>query len=220
MKQNEEKKVVAIDLETIANKKLISILPKPKPKGTLKKPEKIAADIEAKTAKQLLEMGMNPHLNMICCAGWSDGEKTGNVFLKEENEEAEAGLLKYFWEIISQYDHFVTFNGRSFDIPCLLYHGITHGIRPGVQINHSRYNQGNHTDLRLALTNGDKYASGKLDFFLRRYVADHKTEGMDGEKVQHYWDMGLHEEIANYCMDDCEKTMKLYRALEVVGLTE
>lgn len=216
-----KKKVIAFDLETIANKALIDILPEVKPKANLKDPAKIAADIEEKQKKQIRDMGMSPLFNMICCAGWADESgKTGNIILDAETPEAEADLILQFWEILSQYDHFVTFNGRSFDLRCLHLHGMDYGIRPGVNIDKGRDNRGNHTDLRQILAGEDRFASGKLDSFAKRFLKDQKTEGIDGVMVQDYWDIGLKEDIAKYCEKDCDLTMKLYLRAEASGLLE
>lgn len=215
-----EKKVVAIDLETIADRAMLSILPEVTPKGTLKDPAKIAADIEEKTIKQIADMGLSPSMNLICCAGWCDETGTGSFSITDGTHEAEKKLLTDFWEILARYDHFVTFNGRAFDLRCLHLHGITHGIRPPVNIDKGRYNRGNHTDLRLILAGEDMFAKGKLDFFCKKYLGDQKTEGIDGAQVQSFFDMGLHDDIADYCEKDCSLTYQLYKKVEIAGLIE
>ena len=215
------KKVIAFDLETIANKALISLLPEVKPNGTLKDPAKISVDISTKTKKQIAEMGMSPLFNMICCAGWADynGDK-GAIMLAEESPEAEKELLVKLWEKLSGYDHFVTFNGRQFDLRCLLLHGMKHCIRPGVNIDKGRYNHGNHTDLRLVLAGDDQFAKGKLDSFAKIMLGESKTDGIDGALVQDYWDMGLHGDIEKYCIQDCVLTMGLFGLAHASGLLE
>jgi len=214
------KKIVAFDLETIADKAMLGLLPEVKASGTLKDPAKIAADIQDKKMKQVKEMGLSPMTNMICCAGWCDGENAGAVLLREESLAGEKALLEEYWEILSKYDHFVSFNGRSFDLPTMLIHGITHGIRPSVAIDRGRYNKGNHTDLRQILAGEDKFAPGKLDFFARKFLGEQKTEGIDGAMINDYWDLGLHDDIADYCIQDCVLTHKLFLMCEIAGLTE
>ncbi|MBI9090750.1 MAG: ribonuclease H-like domain-containing protein [Desulfobacterium sp.] len=214
------KKVIAFDLETIADKTMISILPEVKVNGSLKDPVKIAADIQKKTDKQIQEMGLSPMMNMICCAGWCDENGPGNILLKEESPEAEKALLEEFWDLLSKYDHFVTFNGRAFDLRCMHLHGVTHGIRPSVAIDKGRYNNGNHTDLRLILAGDDKFVPGKLDFFAQKFLGEQKTEGIDGAMVNDYWNMGLVEDIATYCEQDCQLAYDLFLKCELAGLTE
>lgn len=216
-------KVIAIDLETIADPAALDILPEVKPNSNLKDPTKIEADIADKKKKQISEMGMSPLVNMICCAGWYDSDhQSGSIMLTEATHEAEKDLLIQFWDHLSKYDHFVTFNGRAFDLRCMHLHGILHGIRPGVNIDKGRYNKAgsNHTDLRLILAGEDRFASGKLDFFCKKYLGDHKTEGIDGELVQGYWDLELIEDIELYCKKDCELTYRLFEKVKTAGLLE
>ncbi len=215
-------KVVAFDLETIADKRMIANLPEPKADSRIKDPVKIAANIEEKRKKQIADMGLSPMYNMICCAGWADGEKSGTITLEEESPEAEKKLLEEFWEILNNYDHFVTFNGRSFDVRCLLLHGMEYGIYPAVNIDRGKYNKAgsNHTDLRLVLSGDDPFAKGQLDTYAKKYLGDQKTEGIDGAMVQDYWEMGLKEDIANYCEKDCQLTMGLYQMADKAGLLE
>lgn len=217
------KKTIAFDLETIADPAMLSILPEVKAKGTLKDPKKIAADIEAKKQKQIADMGMEPALNLICCAAWCDESgKPCSASIEDATYEEEKALLLKLWEVLSGYDHFVTFNGRSFDVRCLYLHGITHGIRPAVSIDRSKYNRigSNHTDLRGVLAGEGQFAKGKLDFFCKKFLGDQKTEGIDGEKVQSFFDMGLIDDIAEYCRQDSLLTFNLFQKVEAAGLLE
>jgi len=215
------KKIIGFDLETIANKSLISDLPEVKAKSNLKDQEKILLDIAEKKKKQIADMGISPLFNMICCAGWMDSTgKSGALLLEEESQDAERDLLVKFWEILSKYDHFVSFNGRSFDLRCLLIHGMKYAIRPGVNIDKGRYNKGNHTDLRLVLAGEDRFAPGTLDSFARICLGETKTESICGEQVQDYWDMGLRNDIKTYCIQDCALLMGLFGMAHVAGLLE
>lgn len=215
------KKIIVIDLETIADPAMIPILPDVKPSATLKDPIKIEADIQAKKKKQIEDMGLSPLYNLICCAGYYDSEgNKGSITLEDETKEKD--LLLDFWDVLSNYDHFVTFNGRGFDLKCMYLHGIGHGIMPSVNIDRGKYNRtgSNHTDLRGILAGEDAFATGKLDFFCKKFLGDHKTEGIDGALVQGYWDMGLKEDIAVYCEKDCELTMRLFEKVKVAGLLD
>jgi DNA polymerase elongation subunit (family B) len=214
-------KIIAFDIETIADKTTISSLPEPEANKTLKDPVKIAADIAEKKKKQVAEMGLNPMTSLICCIGWasSEGEPESHL-LKDETSASEKELLEQWWEIAKDFDHFVTFNGRSFDLRHILLHGMAHGVRPSVNIDKGRYNRGNHTDLRQVLAGEDKFASGQLDSFARKFLGAGKTEGIDGAKVQEYWDMQLYEDIGKYCENDCRITFDLYLKAEAAGLLE
>ena len=214
-------RIVAFDLETIADKAMLEFLPEVKPKGNLKDPKKIEEDIKNKKISQVLDMGMDPALNMICCAAWSDNQgNTKSLLLKDESAKAEKDLIMGFWEVMEQYDHFVTYNGRDFDMRCLLLHGMSHGIRPSVNIDKGRYNCGNHTDLRGVLAGEGAFAKGKLDFFAQKFLGRGKTEGIDGSQVQTYWDLELYDEIAKYNEDDAVLTMDLFQMAKTAGLLE
>jgi len=220
---NTNKKIVAFDLETIADPAMLPLLPEVKAKATLKDLAKITADIEAKKKKQVFDMGLDPTLNLICCASWCDEcGKPGSISIEEPTYDEEKKLILKFWDILSSYDHFVTYNGRNFDVRCLYLHGITHGIRPAVSIDRSKYNRtgSNHTDLRGILAGEGQFAKGKLDFFCKKFLGDQKTEGIDGAKVQSFFDMGLIDDIAEYCRQDALLTFRLFQRVEAAGLLE
>ncbi len=213
-----KRKVVAFDLETIADKSVIPILPEIKPKANLKDQVKIDADIEEKKKKQIKDLGLNPMMNIICCAGWHGEDDHGHIMLEDEYSEKQ--LLEAFWDVLGRYDHFVTYNGRAFDMRCLLLHGMQYGIRPSVNIDKYKYNRGNHTDLRLVLAGDEPFAKGKLDFFAKKYLGTGKTEGIDGELVQAYWEFGQYEDIGKYCEQDCELTFDLFEMAQTAGMLE
>lgn len=213
-------KVLALDLETIRDEAKIPLLPDVKVNKSLRDPVKIAADISQKKANQVEGMSLNPLFNLICSAAWCDKNGAGVMAIQEGTQAEEKILIEAFWDILSKYDHFVTFNGRSFDMRCLYLHGAMHGIRPPIKIDNGRYNRGNHTDLRLVLSGSDQYAPGKLDTYLQLILGYGKMEGIDGAMVQEYFDMGLIGDIAGYNEDDAKKTFQLYQAVERAGMLE
>lgn len=256
------KKVMAFDLETIANRKIVDILPDIKPDKKLKSEDQyqeemtklieekgkfirngrsvkaietkifkctinfesaqslIDADIREKKLIQVKKMGLDPMMNMICCAGYYSDDEQGTIDIEDETEEAEADLINKFWSIASRYTHFVTFNGRKFDMKCILLHGSKQKIFPSVNIDSGRYNKGNHTDLRQIFFGSDTFQKGKLDFVSRYYLGHGKTEGMTGDQVQDYFDIGLTEDISEYCLEDCRITHELYWVAESGGMLE
>lgn len=216
------KKIVAFDLETVADPICLNFLPEIKVNKTLKDPVKIAADIENKKAKQIAEMGMNPLLNLIVCAGLYDGENEPiGISITEATHEAEKGLLIKLWEVLSNYDHFVTFNGRNFDLRCMHIHGMLHGIMPSINIDKGKYNRGNHTDLRQILAGPEDFAKGRLGFFTQKFLGVDKPEGISGDLIQDYFDNGLHIDIEKYCKDfDAVRTFELFKMAETAGLLE
>lgn len=215
-------KIIAFDIETIADKTMIPSLPEPEANKTLKDPVKVAADIAEKKKKQIEEMGLNPMTSLICCIGWATEKESesGYFMLAEETYESEKELLEAWWDRVKDVDHFISFNGRAFDLRHILLHSMAYGVRPSVNIDKGRYNRGNHTDLRQVLAGEDRFASGQLNSFARKFLGIGKTEGIDGAKVQEYWDMGLYEDIGKYCEQDCRITYDLYLKAEAAGLLE
>lgn len=213
-------KPLCFDLETIANKALIQHLPEIKPKANLTDPKKIEKDIAEKKEKQIEEMGLDPLFNRICCAGFYDPaiSTAGSFMLQSEDEDGERELLCSFWDIASDYDHFVTFNGRAFDIRCLLLHSMRVGVRPTVDIDFGRYNRGNHTDMRLILAGESQFAKGKLDTFCKVFGVGQKTEGVDGALVQSLWEIGDKETIQVYCEQDTKILWDLTELAHNTGL--
>ena len=190
---------------------------------------KIAKYYTDKKQDQIDKMGLDPMFNIICLAGLCDGKKSTQIIIEaspDDNPEdilkAEKKLIYNTWDALSEYDHFVTFNGRSFDIRVMLIHGITHSIRPGINIDRGRYNRAgsNHTDMRNILSGDDMFAKGKLDFYCKKFLGDGKMEGIDGAKVQEFWDFGLIGDIAKYNLDEIEKMYQIFEKLVVAGLVE
>ena len=217
-------KTIAFDIETIADPAMIEFLPEVSPDSRLKDAGKIEADIAAKKKKQIAEMGLDPMTSIICCIGWAttdaDGKPMAGSILLKNNDEKE--LLFTWWDYCANgFDQFVSFNGRAFDLRHILLHGMAHGVRPSVNIDKGRYNKGNHVDMRLVLAGEDKFAHGKLGYFSQKFLGrSSKDGGLEGSKVQEYWDMALYDDIAKYCQEDCRDTYDLWVMAEAAGLLE
>ena len=211
-----DKKIITWDIETIADKSVIPFLPPVKPNGTLKDAIKIKADIEKKEIDRIAKLGLDPTTARICCFGWHydfGKEKTHHLILKDESPEAEKALIQKIWDILSTGDHFVTFNGISFDVPMLLMRSLINRVRPAVQISTKKYTIQNHTDVRAVLSNWDNFAKGSLDFY-SRLLLDRTPKGdFDGSDVQMMYEMEMFEDIGNYCEQDCRCTYEIFELL-------
>ena len=206
-------KSIAFDFETIADKSIISLLPEIEPDSRLKDPVKIAQNIKNKEVKRVQELGLNPATSLICCFGWHDGEKSGHIMLADE--ENEKALIEATWEKLSEYDHFISFNGINFDIPTLKMHSLKNRVRPAVNISTKRYDtKGNHADVRMILANWDNFQSGKLDFYAKMLLGSQGKDDMSGDQVQDYWDMEMYDEIGSYCEEDCRMTWDIWTLVQ------
>jgi predicted PolB exonuclease-like 3'-5' exonuclease len=211
-------KEIAFDLETVANQSVLASLPPAKAAvGNLKDPEKIIAKQAEAEKERRAKAGLNPHHNRIAVFGWADGESSGHLILEAESDEAERRLIVEAWDILSNYERFVTFNGDAFDIPIMRLHSLFLKVRPGVRFDTRRYTtSGNHIDLRAVLNNWSPMAPGNFDLFCKLILGQDqgKAEQMDGSWVQDYWDVGMRAEIGLYGQDDAEKTFAMYQAVK------
>ena len=215
MASKQVQSVAAFDIETIADRSLVSMLPPVEAAGNLKDPAKIKADIGKKQQRQIEEMGLDPRWNLICCIAVYDGKSEPQaVLLKEESHGGERNLLEAAWEILSSYDFFITFNGSEFDVPILNLHSLFNRVRVPVRIETRKYQVGNHLDLRGLLSGWERFAPGNLDFYLRRVLGRSKPKQIDGSLVQHYWDVGMTEDIKAYCKGDARDIFDLYQAVQ------
>ena len=207
-------KTVVMDLETIPNPAMIPLLPEPEAKANLKDPEKIAADIEEKRLKQIEEMALNAHTNLICCISFMDiNTEVISSMLIDPNTLDEKPLLENIWEYLHQFEKFITFNGNAFDVPVLRFHSMVHRVQPSVNISTAKYRIDNHVDVRAVLGGYDTFAKGSLDWYCRIILGTGKTEGCNGATVQHLFDCGCYQEIQEYCENDVRILAQLYERM-------
>ena len=138
---------------------------------------------------------------------------SGDFVLKQRSEKE---MLKEFWEGAKSYDTFVSFNGRSFDVPFLVHRSVSHGIRPSCNLMEGRYlNQQRsvrHVDLldQLAFY-GAVPRRGSLHLYCRAYgIESPKTEGVGGDDVAELFMQKRFRDIALYNARDVLATTELY----------
>jgi DNA polymerase elongation subunit (family B) len=133
----------------------------------------------------------------------------------------EAEMLKKFWEDAKQYQHFITFNGRVFDVPFLMIRSAIHGIRPTKDLMRGRYvSQHNfdaiHIDLLDQLTfYGAVRRKGGLHLWSRAFgIESPKSQGVTGDDVGRLFKEKKFMEIAKYNVGDLRATRALYEKWE------
>lgn len=206
-------KICAFDIETIARPNMSdNIINSFVKVGNLKDPAKIAA----KKADARLGLGKNPLTAIPCCGGWYSSESDcGYVLLENESIEAEKTFLIEYLTKLSEFDILVGFNSISFDSKILLLRAAVHGIQLPFELDRKRYStSGNHLDIRMVLCDWNNFEQGTLSFFLDMFNMSGKIDGMDGSMVQPYWSTGRHEEIGEYCVQDCRATLALHQKLK------
>jgi 3'-5' exonuclease len=144
---------------------------------------------------------------------WSDG--TGPMGFHRFDGD-ERALLEEFWRMVAKAGRIVTFNGRAFDGPFLMLRSAMLGVRPSLNLTGYRYSVDHHCDLAEVLSFfGAVRSNYSLDYWCRRFgITSPKEEGLDGSKVQAYYEAGRLEEIVSYCVRDVVATAGLYAALK------
>jgi len=145
--------------------------------------------------------------------GWTDAGPPG--FKRFDGDERE--LLTEFWRMLGQNAaRVVTYNGRQFDGPYLMLRSAILGIAPTVNLAGYRFALNPHCDLAEVLTFfGATRTNYRLDYWCRRFgITSPKGEGIDGSRVQEFYEAGRIDEIAEYCTRDVLATAELYARLE------
>lgn len=193
------------------------------------------SDAEYEEALSELEegLGFSPLTGQIVAIGVLDAEREkAAVYYQPADasdtdfEEAdckyeplsEKEMLQKFWDIATKYDAFVTFNGRSFDVPFMMVRGAVHGIKPTKNLLANRYLQyqpqnAKHVDLLDQLSfYGAMRRKGSLHLWTRCFgIESPKAQGVTGDDVRGLFKEGKYKEIAKYNARDLRATLELYR---------
>ncbi len=177
-------------------------------------------------------LGFSPLTGEIVAIGVLDYYKNEGVVyfqapgqkIKESSEEGitfkqipEKEMLEKFWDGARHYQHFITFNGRAFDIPFLMIRSAIHGIRPTKDLMRGRYvYQHNadaiHIDLLDQLTfYGAVRRKGGLHLWSRAFgIESPKSGGITGDDVGRLFKEKRFLDIAKYNVGDLRATKALY----------
>lgn len=175
-------------------------------------------------------LGFSPLTGHIVAIGLYDLERARGVVYYEgdETDEHEVGdfilkprtereMLEDFWEGAKDYDTFVTFNGRGFDIPFLNLRSAIHSIRPTHDLMDGRYlyqqKRARHVDLQDQLTfYGAMHRRPSLHLFCRAFgIESPKADGVAGDDVALLYKERKFVDIARYNAGDVVATTALYR---------
>lgn len=154
-----------------------------------------------------------------------------NSELRIQNAELEEGIkvetgderqiLEKFWETIKPYNYFISFNGRTFDVPFLMIRSAILGVKPTKNLMSNRYlssqkYDATHVDLLDQLTfYGAVRKKFNLHFWTKSFgIKSPKEEGITGEDVSRLYKEGKLLEIAKYNLGDLKATKELYEKWE------
>jgi len=177
-------------------------------------------------------LGFSPLTGEIVSVGVLDYEsQKGAVYFQapnqklEEFEEAgikykaldEKGILKNFWRVVDHGSEFISFNGRSFDVPFLMIRSAIHRIKPSKDLMQNRYlnyqnGTAKHIDLLDQLTfYGAVRRRGNLHLWTRAFgIKSPKEEGVAGDDVARLFHEKRFLDIARYNARDLFSTRELF----------
>ncbi|MBI2024209.1 ribonuclease H-like domain-containing protein [Candidatus Giovannonibacteria bacterium] len=177
-------------------------------------------------------LGFSPFTGQIVAIGVLDYEKNKGVVtyqapeedIKEFEEEnirykamSEKTMLENFWSGAYNYNEFVTFNGRGFDVPFLMIRSAIHKIKPSKDLMSNRYIGSQkfgaiHIDLQDQLTfYGCLKRRGGLHIMSRAFgIKSPKDQGIKGEDVGRLFKEKKYTDIAKYNAGDLFATKELY----------
>lgn len=178
-------------------------------------------------------LGFSPLTGKIAAVGVFDTDKNkGVVYFQAPDVEifeyrdanfvfkpkTEQEMLKAFWQGAIQYNTFVTFNGRSFDVPFLLIRSAVHKIKPTINLMFNRYLRSQygsvkHIDLLDQLSfYGAVRRRGNLHLYCRALgIRSPKVEGITGDDINRLFKERKYKEIAEYNSWDLIATGELYQ---------
>lgn len=178
-------------------------------------------------------LGFSPLTGEIVVIGVFDSEKDkGAIYYQspgEKNKDFEEGgiiyrqctekeMLEKFWEGARQYNEFVSFNGRAFDVPFIIARSAAHKIRPTKDLMYNRYlssqkSNAIHIDLLDQLTfYGAMRKKGGLHMWCRAFgIRSPKSEGVTGDDVGRLFKDKEFLKIAKYNSGDLFATNDLYK---------
>ena len=177
-------------------------------------------------------LGLNPLVSKIIVISIMDIEqKKIFTFMESENNDLfsakdkkelegkyeiiyktgdERTIIEYFWHKIAECNKYITYNGRSFDIPFILHRSMFHRIKPTRKLMTNRYYADTHFDIYDMLTFYNATYGYSLEMWCRTMgISNPKEKGLDGSKVGEYYHNGKIEEIAAYCNRDVIATAEL-----------
>ena len=177
-------------------------------------------------------LGLQPFTGRIIVIGAYDlASKKSVIWFNNENESSdtteegdckyipasEKQMLEKFWALAERYDRFVTYSGRSLDMPFLLLRSAICGLKPTKDLMRARYlyqqpPNAQHIDLYEQLTfYGAVSRLGGLHLACRAFgINTPKDEQIDGAKVGEFFRAKKYMAIARYNARDLTATAALY----------
>ncbi|MCM2373376.1 3'-5' exonuclease [Aporhodopirellula aestuarii] len=215
------------DVESIADGELISAVRYPDEKLT---PDEAIAKYQAERLEQTGSTFI-PHTFMVpisvVIAKVTADFRLLDIKSLDEPHFRPHVMTKHFWHGWEVYNmpQWVTFNGRSFDIPLMELAAFRFGLSvpkwfddSGYKSRRNRFSTGSHLDLQELLTNFSAARfNGGLNLAAQSLGKPGKM-GLSGDQVQAYYDRGDLKAISDYCRCDVLDTYFVFlRCMVMTG---
>jgi len=144
--------------------------------------------------------------------------RVNNATVLESSDEKT--LLQQFWKVTKLRKKrpiqttFVSYNGRSFDLPCLFLRSLKHRV-PIVLWDRNRYSFESNHDVCDDLSEFGASGRVSLDLISKLLGLKGKTD-TKGEMVEQLYQNGEKQRILDYCMDDALNTYLIWLTIRYV----
>lgn len=218
---------IVVDIETCPAqdpKVLENFIATIEPPAQYKKPESIAEwkrdQGPAAAEEKWLKTSFDGALGHICVIGVAFDDEPAQSLYSDSWHADEASILRKFFDLVDAKcaEHpnvrpvFIGHHIIGFDLRFIFQRAVVLGVKPSIQIpfNARPYGDSSVYDTMTAWAgHRDTISLDKL-----AGVLTGKGKGdMDGSKVWETVKAGRIAEVAAYCVDDVEKTRKVYRRL-------
>lgn len=183
------------------------------------------------TDEEFRQLSLNPQHGRILCIG---------VIVERDDHVSQRGVLgrcretgrfhldegrtlRSFWNLLRGFDPrrdlLVGFNLLDFDLHFICTRSVIRRVKPSLAVCFARYRAAPVFDCMWEFTHWRHRI--KLDDLARVLgLESPKQDGVDGSRVYDLFAEGRHQEIADYCMRDCECTRAIYRRINFLEEVE
>lgn len=208
---------LVLDIATCALDGAEAWLPAVKPRGNLKDPAKVEADLADKRAAQIEGLALDLDLCRVSALGVCDVSGWGASPIRVEvaATEADEAILLEHWHSRLREAHLVTFNGLAFDLPVLARRMLYLKL-PALGWNLDRY-RSPHVDLLAKLSDHGARPYRSLEFYARRLGWTDLVKPLSGADEALAPGRGQWVELAESVRHDVAATCRLARWMGILG---
>lgn len=208
--------VLVFDIETFPMPDCAQYLTEPvEAPANYKDPVKIAAYVEDKRMRQVLEAGLDLDLCEIAAIGWwwSDGQRHHEGCVSRQTE-SESELLQDFWNVAAG-SELIGFNCLHFDLPVLLRRSLYLNV-PALSVSVDKYRHDGVSDIAEVLTFGGRMKWRSLAFYAKRFGISH-DDSVKGDQIADLVAIGQWDKVCEHVKADVQTTRLL---AERIGLIQ